>query len=90
MMEPACWQSLAHEGLSRWLEVQRSGSSWWRRSAPRSSTCTEERAEMGRRGSKMIFRLDEATLRGDKNAGRHTWLCSAKGDGVGAGCVVQW
>jgi hypothetical protein len=38
----------------------------------------------------MIFRLDEATLRGDKNAGRRTWLCSAKGDGVGAGCVVQW
>jgi hypothetical protein len=45
MMEPAWWSSLAHERLSRWLEVQWSGSNWWRRSAPRSSACMEERAE---------------------------------------------
>jgi hypothetical protein len=28
---------------------------------------------MGQRGSKRLFRLDEATLRGDKNAGKRMW-----------------
>jgi hypothetical protein len=45
MIELAWWSYLAHERLSRWLEVRWSGSNWQRRSAPRSSARVEERAE---------------------------------------------